>query len=369
MKIIGIIAEYNPFHNGHKYHIDEIKKMYKNSLIILVLNGYFTQRGEVSILSKEDKVKIALENKVDIVLEHPFLYSSNSADIFAESAVSILNHLKVDTIVFGSESNDTNKLILSAKKMMDNLANEKIKSFLKKGFSYPVSLAKANKIDITLPNDLLGVSYIKAILKNNYNITPITIKRTNSYHDLKSNDEIISASNIREKFKNNINVDKHTNYSSYFNNINDELLFDLIKTKIITDNNLSTYLSVDEGLDFKLKKEIINASNLNDLIMLVKSKRYTYNRIRRMLIHILLGIKKERNLDINYVKVLGFNKKGSSYLRKIKKDNDFLINRKIDSSFEAENFELNASLIYDLLCNTNTYKYEIKNKPIIKNID
>ena len=131
METIGIICEYNPFHNGHVYHINKIKEMYPDSIIILCVNGYFGERGDVSILSKEDKTKLALNNGVNIVVELPFVFASNSADTFAEASVKILNYLKVDKIIFGSESNDINKLTLIAKKQLEEDFSLKIKEEIK----------------------------------------------------------------------------------------------------------------------------------------------------------------------------------------------------------------------------------------------
>lgn len=368
MEVIGIIAEYNPFHNGHKYHLNTIKKKYPDSLLILVLNGYFIQRGGVSVLTKEDKIKIALENNIDLVIEHPFLVSSQSADTYAESAIHILNYLKCDKLIFGSESNNIKLLINSAETLLNKDIDNKIKESLNEGISYPKAISLTTGINLKAPNDILGISYIKAILKNNYKIKPETIKRTNDYHDLKSNKEVISASNIRNKFYDNIDIKNFTNYSKYLKKRNDQVLFALIKHKIITEDNLNKYLSVDEGLDFKLKKVISKANNLEELIDLTKSKRYTYNRIKRMLTHILIGIKKENKQTFEYIKVLGFNKKGSKYLNEIKKDNNILIDRKISSDYLAESYELKASMIYDLITNEKTYDFEKNNKPIIKKI-
>lgn len=366
MKIIGIICEYNPFHNGHIYHIEKIKERYPNSLIILCLSGYFMQRGDISILSKEDKVKIALDNKVDLVVELPFVFASESADTFAEAATIILNHLKVDTIIFGSESNDITSLENIAKKQLEDKFSDRIKNTLKEGVNFPTALNKALGINISSPNDLLGISYIKSILKNNLNIKYECIKRTNNYLDNDSNEDIVSASNIRLKYKNGIDITKYINYDKEFKNINEELLFNLIKYKITTDNNLSKYLTVDEGIEYKIIKEINRSNNIEELIMNIKSKRYTYNRIKRMLIHILIGLTKEdRNTSfIEYIKVLGFNQNGQEYLKKIK--SNILISSKIPDTFITRKYELIASKIYDQLTNSNTYLFEISNKPVIK---
>jgi len=367
MDIIGIICEYNPFHHGHAYHIEKVKEIYPNSLIILVLNGYFLQRGEASILTKEKKVAIALNEKVDIVIEHPFVFGSNSADIFAESAITLLNHLKIDKLIFGSEGNDLKLLTKMAKTQLENDFQAKIKFHLANGINYPTALNKAIGIPLDKPNDLLGIAYIKAILKNNFSITPITIQRTNDHHDNISNERVVSGSNIREKLRNNINIHKFTNYADQVNIINEDLLFNLIKSKIITDNDLSKYLTVDEGLEHKLKKEIIHASNTQDLINRIKSKRYTYNRLNRMLTHILIGLTKEDKLKLKtpeYIKLLGFNNRGKEYINQIRKTLEIPLKRKITDNYLAQKYELKAALIYDIITNGNAIDFELTNKPI-----
>lgn len=366
MEIVGIICEYNPFHNGHLYHINRVKELFPDSLIVLVLNGYFLERGEVSVLTKEDKVKIALENGIDVVCELPFVFGSESADTFAEASTIILKYLGATKLVFGSECNDINYLKEVAEKQLDSNFNIKIKQFLKEGVNYPTALNKAIGSNIDSPNDLLGISYIKSIIKNKLKIEPVCIKRTNDYHDTLSDSEIVSASNIREKIKNNVSIKKYTNYGDKVVNIDEDLLFALLKVKILTDHNLSSYLTVDEGIENKLIKEVNNVNNLDELIDKIKSKRYTYNRIKRMLIHILVGLTKNdrSNMYIEYVKVLGFNDKGQKYLKSIKKD--IVIDRKISDKYLSQQYELKASKIYDMLTGENTTSFELNNKPIKK---
>lgn len=364
MEIIGIIAEYNPFHNGHLYHIEKIKKMYPNSLLVLVLNGYFLERGEVSIISKENKCKLALEYGIDIVVELSMLYGSQSADTFSDASIKILNELGVEKIIFGSESNDIEYLTKLAKKQLE--CDLDVKEYLNKGLNYPTSLNKALESNVNTPNDILGITYIKTILKNKYNMEAISIKRTNDYHDIKSNEEIISASNIRDKIKKNINISPYLPNTEYINNINEDLLFNLLKYKIISCDDLSIYLTVDEGIENKLKKEINNCNNLDELIKKIKSKRYTYNRLRRMLMHILVGIKKcDTNLEIKYIRLLGFNENGKDYINKIKK-NTIPILTKIDINDTVRKYEIKASIIYEMITKEKVIDFEQKNKPIIK---
>ena len=158
MEIIGLIAEYNPLHNGHLYHINKIKEKYPNSLLVLVLNGYFLQRGEVSIISKYDKTLLALEYGVDIVISLPTLYGVQSADTFADISIKLLNYLKVNKIIFGSETNDIDKLTLIAKKSLELDESEDLKHTLKSGMNYPTALSKVINESFTYnSNDLLEI--------------------------------------------------------------------------------------------------------------------------------------------------------------------------------------------------------------------
>lgn len=372
MEIIGIIAEYNPLHNGHLYHIKKIKELYPDSLLILVVNGYFLERGEVSVLNKEHKTKLALEKNIDIVLELPFVFGTQSADIFASNALKILNELKVNRIIFGSECNDITKLnkIVDYITLEKDIYNQDVKKYLATGINYPTALAKALNIDFDFtPNDLLGISYLKAIKINNYKIIPEVIKRTNDYLDIISNEEIISATNIREKLKNNIDITPFVPNDAleYIESISLNNYFSLLKYKIITDNELDKYLDVDEGIHYRLKKVIISCSSTSELINQVKSKRYTYNKIQRMLVHILIGLTKEDNkkMELDYIKILGFNTKGQEYLNKMRKEITLPLSP-IKSSLIYQ-YELNAALLYDMVSKYHNYKFEVNNKPLIKN--
>ena len=207
MKAIGIIAEYNPFHNGHLYHLNKIKETYKDYKIILVMNGNFTERGDVSIIDKWKKTEIALKAGIDLVVELPFPFSTQSADYFSYGAITILENLGVEKVVFGSESDNIEDLTLIARTEINNPEFDKlVKIYSKLGNNYPTALSLALQ-DLTgkkinTPNDLLGISYIKTILKHNYKIEPITIKRNNNYHNQELNEINSSATAIREALKN-----------------------------------------------------------------------------------------------------------------------------------------------------------------------
>lgn len=379
MNIIGIIAEYNPFHLGHLYHINKIKEIYPESIIIAIISTNFTQRGDISIINKWNKTKICLDNNIDLVIELPTLYATQSSDIFAYGALRILNEFKIDTLVFGTESNNIELLKTNAYTQLNNdTYNLLVKKYLDNGINYPTAMNRALKditnIEINTPNDLLGLSYIKEIVKNNYNINPVSIKRTNNYHaNLDNiNNNIISANLIRKLHQNNKDISKYIppNVETYlYKNISINNAYSLLKYKIITNkDNLDKYLTVDEGIENRIIKYINKSNSWDELVMNIKTKRYTYNKINRMLLHILLDIKKEDNNKDIYLRVLGFNNNGRKYLNSIKKELNYplYINYK-DNISNIYDIEFKSTYIYSLITNDNTLiEQEYKNKPIIK---
>lgn len=377
MNKIGIIAEYNPIHLGHIYQIKKIKEQFPDSLIILITNSSFTQRGEVSILNKWDKAKLSLENNIDIVVELPFAYATQSADIFAKGALQILNHLQIDTLVFGSESNNIETLTKIAETgLYHPQYNTLVKKYLNTGLNYPTATSKA-LIDITgstitEPNDLLGLSYIKEIKQNNYPITPIAIKRIGSYHNTKLTSPIINASLIRNLYLNSTDITPYvpTNTKNYlFPNLSNETYFTYLKYKILSTKELSIYQTVDEGIEHRIKKAITTSNTWNELVKNIKTKRYTYNKINRMLIHILTSFTKEeaKHLEINYIRLIGFNQNGKKYLNTIKKDLKIpIITHYKKNISPLLDLELRASSIYYLPINPDLIKKEYQNPPIQK---
>ena len=367
MKSVGIICEYNPFHYGHLYHINKVKEMFPGYVIIAVINGNFTQRGDVSIIDKWEKTKVAL-NYVDLVIELPFVFGTQSADIFTKGSSDILKALKVDAFVFGSESNDIDKLKRIVQIQESNEYNIKTKNYMKQGFNYPTSLSLALKdFNIVLednPNDLLGIGYIR----NLEGVNTLSIKRTNDYHSLELN-KIASATGIREALRNGEDIKNYVPLESY-ECLSDLHFFDdyfeLLKYKIICSDDLSIYQTVDEGIENKIRKVILKANNIEELISLVKSKRYTYNKLKRMFLHILCSFTKEeakKCVNIEYIRVLGFNDKGKKYLNYIKKECELPILSNYDDSYEMMRIENRVSNIYNI--KKDDFLEEYKHKPII----
>lgn len=379
MHKIGIICEYNPFHNGHLYQIKKIKETYKDSLIIVCLSSCFMQRGEASILNKWDKTRLAIESGVDLVLELPFAFATQYQDIFAKGALTILNHLKIDTLVFGSECNDIELLKnLASVQLKDESYNYLVKRYLDLGLNYPTSLSKAlfdiSGVKLDKPNDLLALAYVKEIIKNNYDIEPFSIRRTSDYHNSNLDSDIVSASTIRKLLKDGVNVNNYLPYNiyDYLSEIDEDKYFALLKYQIINNIDcLDKFQTVDEGIENRIIKYINMVNSKEELILKVKSKRYTYNKINRMFTHILTNFTKEdaKNLEIEYLRVLGFNTRGKNYLNKIKKDIDIpIINKYIPNMYKCLDIEFRVSLIYSLILKDkgdDFLKREYRNKPVI----
>ncbi len=378
MDKIGIICEYNPFHNGHIYHLKKIKEMFPDSLITLVLSPSYTERGEFSFLTKWDKTRISLQYGIDLVIELPTLFATQAADIFAYYAVSILEKLDMDYLVFGSETDDIDVFKNMARTILYNKEYDSlVKKFLNLGNSYPASVSKAlydlTETKLIYSNDILAISYLKTIMMNNYKIKPITIKRTTDYLSFDLNPTISSATSIRKSYLESVNINAQIPMETreYLKIPKDFLAnyFFLLKYKLINDiNSLDTYLDVKEGIDKKIKKVIFKVSSYEELVNSIKSKRYTYTRLNRMFLHILLNLKAEdTNIGINYLRILGFNQKGRTYLKEIKNQIDVpLITNYKDTNDFALKFELKATILYlHITKQEELIKEELKSIPII----
>lgn len=352
-KVLGIVAEYNPFHNGHLYHLEQAKKITGSSYTVAIISGNFTQRGSTSLFDKWSKAKTALQCGVDLVIELPVLYSISSAENFADGAIKILDSLKVlDYIAFGAETanvdilNSIADVLLREPKEYKNLLSKE----LQKGISFPKArqnalvayLNDSRKYATVLssPNNILGVEYLKALKKYRSKIQAIAIERYEAgYNDLGYTSNIASATAIRNMVKNNgfkilKNLMPAPSYATLMEAIkNGHLVPDLsvFEKQIIynlrkmSTTQIAQLPDVSEGLEFALKNTANSCSNLVDFLNIIKSKRYTSTRIQRILLYSLLGITK-KDMDLSkkvqpYVRVLGFNERGKFLLSEIAKAN------------------------------------------------
>lgn len=325
---VGIVAEFNPFHNGHKYLVETAKTL-TNDSVVAVMSGAFVQRGGIAITDKLKRAEMALKNGVDLVIELPVTFSHNTAQKFALGAIATLNATGViDTLAFGSECGDKDNLMNLAKA----IANEptevsaKIKDLLSQGMSYPTARAMAYEgiYDITplnTPNDILGIEYIRACFDLGISPEILPISRIGTKHD--SNvvtGNIASASEIRRRRLSGDSVASFMPDCDF--TLYDPKLLDLVvisKLRLATPDEISNINDMAEGLENKIIAEAKNANSVDELAMAVKSKRYTLSRIRRILYSTLLGLTKDLcALPPSYIRVLGMNDRGRDLLRKMK---------------------------------------------------
>ena len=332
--VTGIIAEYNIFHNGHKYQIDEVKR--HSDAVIAVMSGSFVQRGDVAITDKWSRAKMALMNGVDLVIELPTCYALNAAPNFAQGGIGILNALGiVDSVAFGSECGDTDKLIKAAKVLEyeSSDTSDLVKKYMSDGMSYPSALSKAHSgiIDsglISSPNNILAIEYIRALIRTNSSITPITIKRhLSGHHDTSVTENFTSASTIREMLKNGENIENLIPYNIAETDAAIPFSLSYIDSAFIAKLRTSSteYLKnineVAEGLENRLIRSAMECDNFISLAEQTKNKRYTMSKIRRIIISSLIGFTKDIYAPSpEYVRVLGMNKTGSELLKRAKKN-------------------------------------------------
>ncbi len=341
MKVAAIISEYNPFHKGHKYHIERTKELCSAEYVIAIMSGNFVQRGDVALFPKEIRAKAAIASGVDLVVELPTIFAMQSAEFFAKNAVAIANSLGiVDFLSFGAECDDIEKIIETSKL----LANEppEFSDILKKemvsGSTYPSAITKAVSEFlgdeyaeiISSPNNILGIEYCKALLSKKSSITPIAVKRIGSAHDLDApEDEFASASLVRklildDRFSDGLSFTPDECKSIFENAqphsidiMEKSILAELIK---IPSDVLSNISDVSEGLENRIKSAANDSSSLDELISSVKTKRYTQSRLRRIVISAYLGITNaDRNLSVPYIKILDHNERGQELISKMKK--------------------------------------------------
>ena len=364
--VIGLIVEYNPFHNGHLHHIQEIDRLFEDNIKIAVMSGDFVQRGEPSLINKFEKIKIALSQGIDIVIELPAFYSTQSAEIFAKGSVNLLNKLSCSHIVFGSESNDLDKLKRITTISLTKEFELSLREFLAEGFSYPTAFSKALFDEKLGSNDILALEYLKAIRNLNSKIEAYCIKRekTGYYDDEKDN--FASASYIRkvlldsnEKKEDKLNKIKNLvpefSYKileenfGVFSCLSD--FYDLIKYNIIKNySELKNIQDLEVGLENRLYKYSLENLSFEDFFDEVLTKRITISRLQRILLHSLFGLTKTITEKIKnkvpFVKILGFSERGQEYLNYLKKAENYnerkilTSNRNLKEILNEEEIEL-----------------------------
>ena len=364
--VIGLIVEYNPFHNGHLHHIKEIDRLFEDNIKIAVMSGDFVQRGEPSLINKFEKTKIALSQGIDIVIELPTFYSTQSAEIFAKGSVNLLNKLSCSHIVFGSESNDLDKLKRIATISLTKEFELSLKEFLAEGFSYPTAFSKALFDEKLGSNDILALEYLRAIENINSKIKACSIKREKTgYYDAQK-DNFASASYIRkvlldsnETKENKLNRIKNLvpefSYKILEENFGAFLclsdFYDLMKYNIIKNHStLKNTQDLEVGLENRLYKYAIENLSFEDFFNEILTKRITISRLQRILLHSLFylteNITEKVKNKVPFVKILGFSERGQEYLNYLKKAENYnerkilTSNRNLKEILNEEEIEL-----------------------------
>lgn len=394
MKITGIIAEYNPFHNGHRYQIQKARQITGADYVIVVMTGNFTQRGTPALIDKYSRAKMALMGGADLVLELPVCYATGSAEYFASGAIALLNQLGcVDSICFGSECGD----IVPLKNVAHALVNETddykkiLKSKLKNGSTYPVArnAALAETMDgfipydmvLGFPNNILGIEYIKALIRQNSSIEPFTNQRIGSdYHSYRLAEAFSSAISIRQSLfmKDDLELVRSQLPSATYQVMEENFhktfpVFDadfssMLKFKLLfeREKGFTEYMDVTKAISDKLVRNTFKMQGFDEFCDLLKTKDVTYVRISRCLSHILLNIYAEevaQYMDSNivfYARALGLNENAAPLSRAIKKNSSIPLITKTTSApanlypLGRKQFEhdVHAAHIYECIAGT-----------------
>lgn len=352
MKAVGLIVEYNPFHNGHLYHLEASKKKCAADVVICVMSGYFLQRGEPAVVPRRERTRMALLGGADLVIELPYIFSSQHANWFARGAVSALHHLGVNFLCFGSEHGQVSSFeqLIHWLEEKEGAYERAIQTNIAQGYSYPKAAALAFETlkpdaslpDLSKPNNILGFHYLKAIRELNSPIVPETIPRKQAgFHDETiPSENVASATSIRRALLSNESLHsiQHTvplttkqELAAFIQREKQfyewERYFSFLQGKILTTpfKHLSSIYEAEEGLEHRFYKKIKNATSFQSFMEAVKTKRYTWTRLQRFAVQILTGTTKEEAMralekgEVDHLRVLGMNEKGRAYLHRVKK--------------------------------------------------
>lgn len=404
MKVLGITAEYNPFHNGHKYHLKKSVEMTGADCVVAVMSGCFTQRGELAVFDKWTRSRAAIDEGVDLVVELPFVYACSRGEIFAQGAVDILKELGVSYISFGSESGDVDSLEAFVSVMKNHSKDiENIKDvFMSKGNSFVKSMQLA--VEAVLgeekaslmnePNNILAIEYLKRIMywrEQGKYIIPVTVKRYgSSYFGINKDVGFAGASVIRKMIYENNNkafryitgsteaLIKKQNEFTIDKKEENRRIFTLLQSEVVKSSpeELKRIYCMGEGLEYKMKKEIPMAESLEDFISAIVSRRYTEASIRRLIAYMLIGLKVRKPQQHIYARILAADEKGRKLIKNIKKSDESNvkiitnINKDIseqDPLWNTLRYDCISSDIYNIVKGRSLYRFSDKVvKPYIK---
>ncbi|MBI5974498.1 nucleotidyltransferase [Staphylococcus canis] len=361
MKSVALITEYNPFHNGHKYHAEQAKKVTQADISIAIMSGQFVMRGMPALYSKFQRAKMA-STEIDLVVELPLIGSLSSSDTFAEMGIKVAEYLDADSLCFGSESGDISTLQKVAQKLVAIEKTPEFKTLLKEGKSYARIISEqTNESVLKYPNNTLGISYLKQLINSHSSIQPYTIKRVHSEHHQHAltHDSFASGSAIRQDIINNgkewmsmVPNESHPFFIHPFTNQN--RLFRMLQLSIYqrSKSELQNIYTMSEGFENRLHQAIRNSTDYENLMQNLKTKRYTYTHIQRLLMNILLNVKySDVDKTIQGVRILAMTSQGRQYLKTLKQryTNRFFITNVNKQNAHFFHDEIKATHVYNLL--------------------
>ncbi|MEP9851646.1 nucleotidyltransferase [Staphylococcus aureus] len=376
MKSVALVTEYNPFHNGHLYHAQKSKSITETEVSIAIMSGNFVMRGQPAIYNKFTRTRMAL-HAVDLVVELPAFAALSAGQYFAETAVQVADYLDVNHLSFGSESGDINAFLSLAQEMDKVEDSPQFIEKSKEGKSYPriISELISNNILLSSPNNTLGISYVRAIQKCAPTIQPWTISREQSAHHDESinNLNFASGTSIRKSIQSGDkqwqNVVPESAKDHYvLPHLSIDETFNYIKYAILSSDahTLKQIHTMSEGLEHRLLHYISEATSFEHLMTLIKTKRYTYTHIQRLLMNTLLNFKQQdKPSKINAVRILGMSQNGQKYLKHIKNkfpERHFItqINKQNAHYFPSE---IHATQMYNFLSTQTETDF---NTPVIR---
>lgn len=375
MKSVGMVVEYNPFHNGHRYLIDQAKKKTGADVVVAVMSGNFTQRGEPTIVDKWTRSKAALENGIDLVVELPLCYAVQPAHRFAAGALAILNALQVHQVAFGAEHPDWNfAKLVEAEQHFDQADFNSYNATYATQFNQ--QLQKQTGVELRSPNDILAFAYTKAVMQNGYPIqlTPVQ-RRGSDYHDQQIKGQIASASAIRkavatgDDFRSAVPTEMASALAMVSAVPDWSQLYPLLRNQLIQSpvEHLRSVYQMAEGLEYRMKEAAQRSLIFEDFIHGVKTKRYTYAHLLRMCLYTVLQLSEEEmamRTEHPYIHILGFTLQGQAYLHQIKKQVTLPIFTKVSQGMRDGfyNLDYRAGKLYQ---NFTVVEQDLKHPPIM----
>lgn len=380
MKATGVVVEYNPFHNGHLHHLRETRNATGADIVVAVMSGHFLQRGEPALVSKWSRTRMALEAGVDVVIELPYCFATQHAEIFSRGAISLLDSIGCESFCFGSEDGDIDtfeKTVVFIEANRERY-NTYISGFIREGMSYPSALAKAfqtlvsgdSVIDLSKPNNILGFHYMEARNQIHSSLKAYTITREAAgYHDQHfSSPSIASATSIRknifssegdhkiDSYLPSTSVDQLTQYQLEYGGFHRwENYWTVLQYKLLSSSKeeLKEIYEVEEGIENRMKECVKTSTSFEEFMTKLKTKRYTWTRLQRMLLHILTNTRKEemrhRHASPSYIRLLGMNKMGREFLHSKKKEMPLPLISKLSSANQSEiKLDVTAAEIFSL---------------------